>query len=138
MRKTYYNLFKLPYKNIHFLKNNINYIIKLPKYIIQRAKYGICERDTWDLYCYLLTVISNGLIELAENSHSYPYDMEQEEWEKLLKELSEKAYELMDADDFIEKYCDNNYSYPEKNEFYRTAIDNFWKKLGSIFLDLWD
>lgn len=138
MRKTNYNLLKLPYKNIHFLKNNINYIIKLPKYIIQRAKYGICERDMWDLDCYLLTVISNGLIELAENSNSYPYNMEPEEWEKLLKELSEKAYDLRDSDDFIKKYYGNNHSYSEKSKFYETAFNNFWEKLGSIFSNLWD
>ncbi len=54
----------------------------------QRIQKGYSYRDLWSFDTYLAGVISKGLIELRDVTHSYPCDTSMEEWAQTLTEMA--------------------------------------------------
>ncbi len=50
------------------------------KYAFQRAKYGFCEYDTFELSEFYRMLISQSLKYFAENTHGYPVELSENEW----------------------------------------------------------
>jgi len=135
------SLFYRPIKkvrNFTQLKVNLKYYIKIPKYIYQRAKYGLCERDTWDFDYTLAKITAAGLVQLANTSNSYPHDKDSfEDWRDDLISLAKKFDYISDgAFNLNEDY--NIDTWAEILErFEREKYDAF-DTLATYFGDLWD
>lgn len=68
-------------------------LIRFPKRVYQRIKYGFCDIDTWDVENYLDSVLPNILDYLGDNFQGYPgvkpFDTP-EKWEEALHSAAEK------------------------------------------------
>lgn len=56
--------------------------------IADRARYGFCHRDLWDISYFYLGLFSAMPRQYADMTDSFPDDMEPEEWVRYLRELS--------------------------------------------------
>lgn len=85
----------------------------------QRAKYGVCDYDWWNLDSWILRVIPRALRELAKNTRDYPlfgdtYGIyNKEDWQRTLREL---------ADSF--DYCHEKlYNHDDENEYFEALVE---------------
>jgi len=129
---TYLNLFSNPYKHYCLLsKQRVSYFFRSIKYSFQRARYGWCESDTYDIFSWFQCVLPSMLREYAENLNGFPDVLQEikgeteketfENWKNYLKEI---AYHIDNSND---DKC------PEKNEYIESFINNFkMKKLDNL------
>jgi len=98
--KHHLNVFRdsyLPWRRITNWPGNIKQFFRNIKYAVQRVRYGFCEADTWNLDEHLGVLISNMLVELADNTHGYPYGYTVEEWDKFLRDMAQHMINSTDA-----------------------------------------
>ncbi len=125
--------------NFYGIRKNFGYIFgRLPKLIYQRAKYGVCEADTWDLFITLCNFLSQTLEHLATEGISYPgrgeYDTH-EKWQAKLLEMS-KDWEIIGKfDELDDKYFDNLDSENYRDFLYNEELANKDKKARDELLD---
>lgn len=62
---------------------------KRHKYARQRARWGFCEYDVWDMDAYLAELLKDMFAFWAKHHMSHPYDMSAEEWQQTLINISE-------------------------------------------------
>lgn len=77
-------------KTTYYCRNpmrKIKYFFRDIKYSYQRIRYGWCDRDTWDIDYWFLSVIPPMLQHLRDNKHGYPSDMEEDEWDHILETM---------------------------------------------------
>ena len=53
----------------------------------ERAKKGYCRQDTWNIDCWFLNIVPKILKDFNENRFGYPYDLSNEEWDKIIKRM---------------------------------------------------
>lgn len=73
-------------------KANPRVVINRSVWRYQRSKRGWSDSDTWSFDSYIAKVMSEGLIYLADHTHSYPGDGTQwdtpEKWDAYLRDLA--------------------------------------------------
>lgn len=62
------------------------------KWTWQRAKYGWCDRDIWNLDFTLGNYIASSVYKLSKTTHGYPYGITEKEWDKVLKDIANDFY----------------------------------------------
>lgn len=100
------------------------------KWTWQRAKYGWCDRDLWDLEYTLGNYIASSTEKLAEITHGYPPNITEEKWDNILKKISEDFYFGVNEDYYENPYEEEwfNSLTPEKEEL--------WKKLSDREIEI--
>ena len=82
----------------------------------QRACYGFCDADVWDLNSYLSVLLRETLYYLSENNHGYPalgLYADDELWKRDLRRIAEAAHYLMldhCENEYYDKYFEANHS----------------------------
>ena len=103
------------------------------KWAWQRAKYGWCDRDIWNLDYTLASYISTSIARLAETTDSYPYGLTKKEWGNILRNIAENFYLSANEECYDNPYADMLVSFgfvsgrnrnPEREEVYTK-----WKKV---------
>ena len=131
------------------------------KWAWQRAKYGWCDRDIWNLDYTLASYISTSIVRLAETTDSYPYGLTKKEWGNILRNIAENFYLSANEECYDNPYNDMLVSFgfvsgrnrnPEREEVYtkwkKVEEENDktreahrqegFKELQEWFLALWD
>lgn len=99
---------------------NIKNFFRNIKYARQRAVYGFCDADVWNLDYHLLTLLRETLYHLAKNHHTYPLSYDSpEEWEKEL---------ILTAKDFYFSIEDNY-----ENKYWGLFFENDFDNLEELF-----
>ena len=100
------------YKIKGFFTYTIPGFFKVWRYVFDRAVYGYCDWDLWDLDLYYRRLIAASLHQFAKHTNSWN-DQEYEEIEDWVEEICDTAgrldYSLSECDDeneFWEPYCD--------------------------------
>ena len=99
------------------------------KYFLQRGRYGFSERDTWNLYSYLLYWLPKSIADLRHMAHGHPQGLTPERWNFILKEIEDgfRAGQHMSE-------CEMETDYEgEKKKF-----DRGMKLFHRWFFALWD
>ena len=87
------------YNRWYRIDRKIAFFFRKIKWMFQRAKYGYCDRDLWNLDYTLGSYIANCTDELANRTHSYPgMLMNYEEWQKILKKIAYLFYTGVNED----------------------------------------
>jgi hypothetical protein len=96
----------------------------------RRGMYGYSYRDLWSLDWYLLQWLPTAIRELNRTRHSYPADMTDEEWGKVLEEMADGFEVALKIQDelWIEEQHKKEYAQAER------AFELFAK----YFYHLWD
>lgn len=134
----------------------LKYLPKKLKFAYQRITKGYCDMDVWNLESFYTLLFYDSLNELAETTHSYPYDFQTPElWSQTLKEMAEHFYNAsadhndiplaiaateafdkfrndeLNREEWLEKEKElSNFRESEKNK----GLD----MLKQYFFDLWD
>lgn len=112
-----------------FFWSNLVAQLHRPKWAWQRMRRGWSDRDAWSFDDYLSGVIAGGLRNIR-NGHSYPADMEADEWEAYLDEII----------DALDRYHNTKFSgaeYAEEMTAYSDAVDAM-HRLADRFGNMWD
>ena len=133
-----------------WLRYRVKELFSSLKWKIQRFKRGYADVDVWDFNSWFLKTIPKMLMQLKEQLHGYPINMEFEDWENYLQEMInhlEVASTIEDIDD----YYPEDYKYlseSEKNSLREKSIEHVkyceeelhkgLKMLEERFFDLWD
>ena len=129
------------------------------KWMLQRAKYGWCDRDLWNLDYTLGNYIASSIDELAARTHGYPPELTEEEWDSTLKQIARNFYLGINKECWVNPY-DNSVPkgilikemneeerkiwdkwFNEEKEMHRTMetrIQDGFHDLSKWFGDLWD
>jgi len=135
-----------------FFKDTIPDIPYKIKYFIQRGHRGWSDEDRWNMDSYLISIILPMLKELKKKTHSYPGDLTEEKWDKLLDEMIigfEAANRVIEDDYYKEVSGDSiedihNAPKEEIREWGRRSMADqklFHKKMkifNKYFFSLWD
>jgi len=119
---------------------DIPYHLRKVKWMYQRIKYGVSDRDTWAFDSHLTKVISEGMRKLAVQAQGCPNDLYDEKkkgdecikWRKILLDIAE-GFESKQKiiDDEIIDYSEADALYDNKNPLGR--VNEAWgKKLMEI------
>lgn len=128
----------------------IKYFFRDIKYCYQRIRYGWCDRDTWDMDGWFLSIIPPMLQYFRDNKHGFPGNMGEDEWDHILETMiklfteadedkcsKKNEYELKseiteeERRIFLDKALEiSNYRNECKNKGFEFFKDYFW--------DLWD
>lgn len=74
------------------IDRKIGFFFRKIKWAWQRAKYGYCDRDLWNLDYTLGNYIASSVNKLADISHGHPYQLTPEEWDGILKSIARNFY----------------------------------------------
>lgn len=87
---------------------NIKNFFKNIKFAVQRARYGYCKGDLWNLDYYLLVLLRECLYSFADTTHTFPFDRgSHEKWQEEVRKAAEDFhYSLTESYDnpYFEKY----------------------------------
>lgn len=146
------NLSVFTYYPVHSVKSLIDIIPQFFRNIrfgIQRMTRGYCDRDVWDLDCYLSELLYQTLNKLADTTHGVPlkYQDNMEGWSNHLKEIAQHFQNTQEGNlnvpinkeiekCFNEMYLYELSKYPHMNivdnnitnEQYRKLKDNWMRK----------
>lgn len=87
------NIWKLKdYCRWYRIDKKIIFFFKKIRWAHQRAKYGYCDRDVWNLDYSLGNYIAATTAHLAETTHGYPHGLTSKEWEDTLTFISNSFY----------------------------------------------
>lgn len=107
--RNYYDMLRYHHDYDHWwrignIRQWLRFVWRRPKYIFQRAKYGYCHQDLWDLGEYFMMVIADGMREFAEKSIGTPieycpddadYDAAHEVWRGEILDIARKIENIM-------------------------------------------
>lgn len=156
------NAFNTTYWNWYSPKN-IKIFFRNIKFAYQRVVRGYSDWDVWDLNTTLLIYLPETLRYLANNTHSYPMEMTEEEWKQKLNQIADGFEHADEANNYykneywdlylkelnqkpgardieaFERYKKLRVEKDKINAQLRQAdFEEAWAQLGSIFFDLWD
>lgn len=140
------------------IDKKIFFFFKKVRYAYQRAKYGYCDRDIWNLDYSLGNYISATVAQLAKTTHSYPYGINEEEWIDKLRFISRSFYLGTHEEEWKNPYEEEIFSFPLYNKTpEQEKITKRWleieksnkkamdirlqeglNELSKYFRDLWD
>lgn len=101
------------------------------KYFFQRGLYGYSESDVWSLDAYLCTWLPSAIMELRDQSHGCPQDLEMEEWKEILRRIAkgfEAKNQLIESVDHSKK----------EEELLEEQFQEGMKWFVKYFTHLWD
>lgn len=159
------NIFKrgyLPWRYPRNIIRNIENSFRNIHFAWQRATRGFADCDVWDMDSWLLSLIHDGLIHLANNSYGWPGDdcfPEPEDWDKYLRDMAQKFYQCDENNEFYpapdtEKMHQWGVEHPKSR--YNPYVENFieedtknrhkrqrdfaeaWSMMGDVFFNLWN
>lgn len=105
------------------------------KWAYQRAKYGWCDRDLWNLDWTLGNYIASSVNELANRTHGYPHGLSPEEWDRILRRIAREFYLGVNEDSWTNPYeSDISYekNYLELGETERTIWNKWFEEERKI------
>lgn len=77
--------------NIQYYYRELRYLLRKPKYFIQRGIRGYSDEDLWNLWDYYQEIIVKSLNDFAKLKNSYPMDYRNVgDWIKDIKENADK------------------------------------------------
>ena len=88
------------------IDKRISLFFRKIKWAYQRAKYGWCDKDLWDLGWTLGNYIASSVNELANCTHGYPHGLSPEEWDKILRTIATNFYLGVNEDSWTNPYED--------------------------------
>ena len=132
---TLYKRFKAPWRHPHNWLFNIKYWFRSFKYAYQRAKYGFCESDLWDLDAYLCELIPTMLRNFTKDLHGAPHEYFDPE-NNSDQLWIDKVHEVAAAWEKMSDMYDNAFDYT--SEEHMAARDKAFYELKEIFYNLWD
>jgi len=120
LRNTYYSIYRFFIRIGDFFLYDI-------KAFIQRGRRGYAERDIWDFYYYLASVISESIDNLKKQVHGHPMDLKSlKQWKTILRKIS-KTFKISLKKDYYQL------TEKEKKEY-----KEGWKLFQKYFQGLWD
>lgn len=105
------------------------------KWAYQRAKYGWCDRDLWNLDWTLGNYIASSVNELANRTHGYPCGLSPREWDRILRTIAREFYLGVNEDSWTNPYeSDISYekNYHELEETERTIWNKWFEEERKI------
>ena len=129
------------------------------KWMLQRAKYGWCDRDLWNLDYTLGNYIAVTIEELANRTHGHPFGTTPETWDETLRSIARNFYlgineecwtnpydESVPKGIFIKEMTEEERKIwdkwfneeKEKHRAMETRIQDGFHDLSKWFGDLWD
>ena len=81
------NLYEKPAYKMGIFKR-IKWWFRRAKYARQRARWGFSEYDVWDFHSYHAELVSAMLNYWAEHTNSHPYDVNEKDWQNLLRNIA--------------------------------------------------
>ena len=115
LNRIFYNF--LSWRYINSWPHNFKQIFRNIKYCWQRATKGYCDADLWNFDSFLATVISEGLKDFNKKRHGHPGTTTDEEWSKVLEEMSLLFHNCLEENDA--------YKNPYEDEYDRAVNDSF-------------
>lgn len=97
------------------------------KWVYQRAKYGWCDLDLWNLDWTLGNYIASSVNELANRTHGYPHGLSPEGWDKILRAIAKDFYLGVNEDAWNNPYEDE-ISYEKNYHELEKAEQVIWDK----------
>ena len=106
------------------------------KYIRERAKYGFCERDVWEVDTWFINTIPSMLRHLRDTTQSYPNELADDNQVHSINDEPDEGFIkwqaiLTEMIDLFEKAKEKG---PKRDEYKDQAFILFSK----WFFDLWD
>ena len=101
------------------------------KWTYQRAKYGYCDRDLWDLDYTLGNYIASTINELANRTHGYPGGLTAEKWDRILRSIAQDFYLGTNEDCWeneFERFVTYEITYNKMNSEQKAHWDSWFKK----------
>lgn len=99
------NIWEIPdYSRWYRIDSKIRSFFRKIKWMWQRAKYGYCDMDLWNLDCTLGNYISVTTAELAKRTHGYPGMITAETWDEILNSISDSFYLATNEDAWNNPY----------------------------------
>lgn len=160
------NIFKrgyLPWRYPRNIKENIENFFRNCHFAWQRATRGYADCDIWNMDCWLLSLIHDGLIHLADNNYGWPGDdrfPEPEDWDQYLRDMAQKFYQSDENNEFYPtpetdklhqwyaQHPENLRGNPYRESFLAEDMGNSqkrqrdfaeaWSMMGDVFWNLWD
>lgn len=86
------------------IDRKIRFFFRKIKWAWQRAKYGYCDRDLWNLDYTLGNYIASSVNKLADITHGYPYGTTPEEWDGILRSIARNFYLCTNEDCYDNPY----------------------------------
>jgi len=114
-------------------------MIKAIRRAIERMHKGYCYEDMWRFDNWLSALITRGLKEFKQTTHSYPNDLDDwDEWMRTLDEMIDCFEEqgrgidnLRPGDNFLD-------SYHKRMEIKKQKLHRGLELLEKYYYDLWD
>ena len=108
----------------------------------QRFKRGFAWGDVWDMDAWFISTAKLMLEHFLEKHCGYPNNIDNEEWEAILKEMID-CLELMDEDKAKAHFGITDYdyspeSYKKVGELMEEKKDRFFELFSKWFFNLWD
>lgn len=108
------NVFKNPYRFIHMPGHWLKWFFRGFKWAAQRICRGYSDQDLVNMYSYYESLLEQTLNDFANNCSAVPYDWQEDEWVKYLKDcsklclkMSEKDRPQTEADEEFNRLWDN-------------------------------
>ena len=105
------------------------------KWAWQRAKYGYCDRDLWNLDYTLGNYIAGSVYRLSKITHGYPHGISEIDWNNILKSIATNFYMGVNEDcygNIYEKEVADLPPYEKQTEEQK----EMWKKYSEAELDI--
>lgn len=130
--KEYYRWFRIDLR--------VRLFFRKIKWMLQRAKYGYCDKDLWNLDYTLGNYIASSIEELANRTHGYPLALSEKEWDNILRTMSKNFY-LGVNEEYWENSDNECWSIEEERAKF-LSMENHrqkgFKLLDRWFRNLWD
>ena len=141
------------------IDKKIAFFFRKIKWMLQRAKYGYCDKDLWSLDYTLGNYIASSVNELANRTHGYPLNTTPEQWDEILRTIARdfyvgtnedfwnNPYEDMlvygtwykDLPDDKKEYWDKWFEKEQEHELLRAnRRQEGFQLLSKWFIQLWD
>lgn len=101
------------------------------KWMFQRAKYGYCYKDLWNLDYTLGNYIANILTGLADITHVCPPNLTPDQWDHLLHTIAYNFYVGVDEDFWenpFDKFISYTLNYSDLDEEQKKNWDEWFKE----------
>lgn len=125
------------------MKYKIQKIYYNLKQRFQRFIKGYADIDVWNFDNWFLETIPKLLDKLKDDGHSHPIDMDAEEWEKYVINMSNHFKEASKIDDFLEFPPDTSLevtskAYEKLRKECEEHLHKGFEMMEKRFFDLWD
>ena len=101
------------------------------KWSWQRAKYGYCDMDLWNLDHTLGNYIASTVNELANRTHGHPITTTEEKWGEILRTIAQDFYFGVNEDCWeneFERFLTYETTYDKMDPDEKTNWDKWFKR----------